>query len=169
MYSHVLVYPLSHLLIFVILFIYLISVSTCNIDIVFIIEASYYTSSIYSSLMTVIGDLAGSLKISTSAILAGVVTYDNIVDLEIELNDYYSASTLKSSISSLSIASASTSRNLAEALRVGFYDFFTMSKGNRFTAFRHYVLIAKTTQSGATYANKFKLNPRNQFFTIGKI
>ncbi|XP_065930762.1 collagen alpha-3(VI) chain isoform X1 [Magallana gigas] len=143
------------------------AVSTCNIDIVFIIEASYYTSSIYSSLMTVIGDLAGSLKISTSAILAGVVTYDNIVDLEIELNDYYSASTLKSSISSLSIASASTSRNLAEALRVGFYDFFTMSKGNRFTAFRHYVLIAKTTQSGATYANKFKLNPRNQFFTIG--
>lgn len=121
--------------------------------------------------MTVIGDLAGSLKISTSAILAGVVTYDNIVDLEIELNDYYSASTLDSFISSLAITSASTSRNLVEALRVGFYDFFTMPKGNRFTAYRHYVVIAKTIPSstGTAYADKIKLNTRNQFFTIGKI
>eukprot|EP00105_Crassostrea_gigas_P027990 XP_011449500.1 PREDICTED: uncharacterized protein LOC105343729 [Crassostrea gigas] len=146
------------------------SVSTCKIDIVFIVEASAHTSSIHSALMAAIGDLAGSLQISTSNILAGVITYDDTVDLNIDLNDYYSASTLDSSITSIPISNAASTVNLAEALRVGFYDFFTLSKGNRFTAFRYFVVIAKTysSQTGATVADQIRMNLRNQLFTVGK-
>lgn len=120
--------------------------------------------------MAAIGDLAGSLQISTSNILAGVITYDDIVDLNIDLNDYYSASSLDSSITSIPISNAASTVNLAEALRVGFYDFFTLSKGNRFTAFRHFVVIAKTysSQTGATVADQIRMNLRNQLFTVGK-
>nr|XP_034303093.1 collagen alpha-3(VI) chain isoform X2 [Crassostrea gigas] len=146
------------------------SVSTCKIDIVFIVEASADTSSIHSALMTAIGDLAGSLQISTSNILAGVITYDDTVDLNIDLNDYYySASTLDSSITSIPISNAASTVNLAEALRVGFYDFFTLAKGNRFTAFRHFVVIAKTysSQTGVTVADQIRMNLKNQLFTIG--
>uniref|UniRef100_A0A8W8KLL6 Uncharacterized protein n=1 Tax=Magallana gigas TaxID=29159 RepID=A0A8W8KLL6_MAGGI len=146
------------------------STSTCKIDIVFIVEASAYTSSIHSALMTTIGDLAGSLQISTSNILAGVITYDDTVDLNIDLDDYYySAATLDSSITSIPISNAASTVNLAEALRVGFYDFFTLSKGNRFTAFRHFVVIAKTysSQTGATVADQIRMNLKNQLFTIG--
>ncbi|XP_065930767.1 collagen alpha-6(VI) chain-like isoform X2 [Magallana gigas] len=145
------------------------SVSTCKIDIVLIVEASAYTSSIHSALMAAIGDLAGSLQISTSNILAGVIIYDDTVDLNIDLDDYYSASTLDSSITSIPISNAASAVNLAEALRVGFYDFFTLSKGNRFTAFRHFVVIAKTysSQTGATVADQIRMNLRNQLFTVG--
>lgn len=120
--------------------------------------------------MAAIGDLAGSLQISTSNILAGVITYDDTVDLNIDLNDYYSASTLDSSITSIPISNAASTVNLAEALRVGFYDFFTLSKGNRFTAFRHFVVIAKTysSQTGATVADQIRMNLRNHLFTVGK-
>ena len=140
-------------------------------DILFIIEASTHTSSIHSELMTVVGNLAGSLKISTSDIQVGVITFDNVVDENIELNDYYySASSLDSAITSITIPSASSTVNLADALRYAFYDSFTLSKGNRFTAFKHFVLIAKTysSQTGAAVADQIRLNLRNQLFTIGK-
>ena len=144
--------------------------ATCKVDILFIIEASTHTSSIHSELMTVVGNLAGSLKISTSDIQVGVITFDNVVDENIELNDYYySASSLDSAITSITIPSASSTVNLADALRYAFYDSFTLSKGNRFTAFKHFVLIAKTysSQTGAAVADQIRLNLRNQLFTIG--
>ena len=137
---------------------------------VFIIEASAHTSSIHSELMTVVGNLAGNLKISTSDIQVGVITFDNVVDENIELNDYYySASSLDSAITSITIPSASSTVNLADALRYAFYDSFTLSKGNRFTAFKHFILIAKTysSQTGAAVADQIRLNLRNQLFTIG--
>nr|XP_034303094.1 collagen alpha-3(VI) chain-like [Crassostrea gigas] len=145
------------------------SVSTCKIDMLFIIEASVYTSSMHSSLMAAIGNLVGSLQISSNNVLTGVITYDDYVDLNIQLNDHYSASSLNSSISSISIPSTASTVNLAEALRVGFYDFFTLSKGNRFTAFRHFVVIAKTysSQTGATVADQIRINLKNQLFTVG--
>ena len=144
--------------------------STCKLDMVFIIEASAHTSSIHSELMTVVGNLAGSLKISTSDIQVGVITFDNVVDVNIELNDYYySASSLDSAITSITIPSASSTVNLADALRYAFYDSFTLSKGNRFTAFKHFIVIAHTysSQTGAAVADQIRLNLRNQLFTIG--
>ncbi|XP_078326552.1 collagen alpha-3(VI) chain-like [Crassostrea virginica] len=144
--------------------------STCKLDMVFIIEASVHTSSIHSELMTVVGNLAGSLKISTSDIQVGVITFDNVVDEEIELNDYYySASSLDSAITSITISSTSSTVNLADALRYAFYDSFTLSKGNRFTAFKHFIVIAQTysSQTGAAVADQIRLNLRNQLFTIG--
>ncbi|XP_062568044.1 collagen alpha-3(VI) chain-like [Saccostrea cucullata] len=144
------------------------SVSTCTIDILFIIEASSHTSSIYSALVSAIGDLAGALKISTSDIQVGVITYDDTVDQNIKFNAHSSASSLDSAIKSLTITSASSSVDLAEALRVGFYEFFTLSNGNRFDAYRHCVLVAKThSQNGSVVANAIRQNPRNQVFTIG--
>ena len=144
--------------------------STCQLDILFIIEASAHTSSIHSSLMAAIGDLVGTLKISTNDIQVGVITYDDVVDQNIEFNDFSSsASSLDSAITSITIPSASSTVNLADALRFGFYKFFTLSNGNRFTSFRHFVLVAKTysSQTGSVVADHIRLNLRNQIFTIG--
>ena len=144
--------------------------STCKLDILFIIEASAHTSSIHSSLMSAIGDLVGTLKISTNDIQVGVITYDDVVDQNIEFNDFSSsASSLDSAITSITIPSASSTVNLADALRFGFYKFFTLSNGNRFTSFRHFVLVAKTysSQTGSVVADHIRLNLRNQIFTIG--
>ncbi|XP_061170090.1 collagen alpha-5(VI) chain-like [Saccostrea echinata] len=144
------------------------SVSTCKIDILVIIEASSYTSSIYSALVSAIGDLVGALKISASDIQVGVITYDDTVDQNIKFNAFSSASSLDSAITSLSISSASSSVDLAEALRVGFYEFFTLSNGNRFEAYRHFVLIAKThSQNGSVVANAIRQISKNEIFTIG--
>ncbi|XP_048773613.2 collagen alpha-3(VI) chain-like [Ostrea edulis] len=145
------------------------SVSTCKIDILFIIEASYYTNSIHSSLMTVIGDLVGLMAISTNDIQVGVITYDNSVDENIKLNAYSSATALDAAITSITIPSASSSIYIATALRVGFYDFVKLSNGNRFDAYRYFILIAKTYSSnyGRDVANAMRQNPRNQVFTIG--
>lgn len=153
------------------MFVGLVSVSTCKIDILFLIEASVYISSIYTELKTAIADLAGSLQISTSDILAGVITYDDIVDLNIKLNDYSNASSLKRSIMTISIPSAASTVNIAEALRVGFYDFYTLAKGNRFTALRHFVVIAKThsLQTGAPVADQIRINLKNQLFSVGTV
>ncbi|XP_062608615.1 collagen alpha-5(VI) chain-like [Saccostrea cucullata] len=141
---------------------------TCKIDILFIIEASSHTSSIYSALVSAIGDLAGALQISANDIQAGVITFDDTVDKNIKFNAYSSASSLDSAITSLSISSASSSVDLAEALRVGFYEFFTLSNGNRYEAYRHFVLISKThSQNGSVVANAIRQISKNQVFTIG--
>ncbi|XP_062578439.1 collagen alpha-3(VI) chain-like [Saccostrea cucullata] len=144
------------------------SVSTCTIDILFIIEASSHTSSIYSALVSAIGDLAGMLKISTSDIQVGVITYDDTVDQNIKFNSHSYASSLDSAITSLTISNASSSVDLAEALRVGFYEFFTLANGNRFEAYRHFVLISKThSPNGLVVANAIQQISKNQVFTIG--
>jgi hypothetical protein len=146
-------------------------VSTCKIDILFIIEASYYTSSIYSALVSAIGDMAGILKISSSDIQVGVISYDNSVDENIKFNAYSSASSLDTAISSLTIPSASSSMNFREALRYAFNDYFKLSNGNRFDAYRYFVVFAKTYSSndGDELGEVIRRNTKNQLFAIGNI
>ncbi|XP_061170091.1 uncharacterized protein LOC133179326 [Saccostrea echinata] len=146
------------------------SVSTCKIDILFIIEASSYTSSIYSELVSVIGDLVRTMQISTSNIQVGVISYDNAVDQNIKFNVYSTAALLDTAITSLSIPSASSTINLAEALRVAFYDFVKLSNGNRYQAYKYIVIVGKSTphSPGAAIGLNIRQVAKNQVFGIGK-
>jgi hypothetical protein len=120
--------------------------------------------------MTVIGDLVGLLAVSTNDIQVAVITYDNSVDQNIKFNAYSSASALDSAITSITIPSASSSIYLGDALRVGFYDFVKLSNGNRFDAYRYFIMISKTYSSnyGRDVGKAILTNPRNHIFTIGK-
>ncbi|XP_062585435.1 collagen alpha-3(VI) chain-like, partial [Saccostrea cucullata] len=145
------------------------SVSTCKIDILFIIEASSYTSSIYSELVSVIGDLVRTMQISTSNIQVGVISYDNAIDQNFKFNVYTTASSLDTAITALTIPSASTTTNLAEALRVAFYDFVKLSNGNRFQAYKYFVIVGKSspTYPGADIGMIIRQVAKNRVFGIG--
>ncbi|XP_062569275.1 uncharacterized protein LOC134231336 [Saccostrea cucullata] len=145
------------------------SVSTCKIDILFIIEASSYTSSIYSELVSVIGDLVRTMQISTSNVQVGVISYDNAIDQNFKFNVYTTASSLDTAITALTIPSASTTTNLAEALRVAFYDFVKLSNGNRFQAYKYFVIVGKSspTHPCADIGLNIRQVAKNQVFGIG--
>ncbi|XP_062603567.1 uncharacterized protein LOC134265330, partial [Saccostrea cucullata] len=144
------------------------SVSTCKIDILFIIEASSYTSSIYSELVSVIGDLVRTMQISTSNIQVGVISYDNAIDQNFKFNVYTTAASLDTAITALTIPSASTTVNLAEALRVAFYDFFKLSNGNRFQAYKYFVIVGKSspTNAGSAIGLNIRQVAKNRVFGI---